>query len=127
VKLTVYYDGLCRVCSWEVRHYYEARGVADRVEIVDYTSPDFDAAAEGLDRAALDRYLHVRRPDGRVCVGVEAFIALWEVVPGFGWLARLAGSPVLNPLFRAAYAGFVRVRPYLPRRRRAACSLPRRV
>jgi predicted DCC family thiol-disulfide oxidoreductase YuxK len=121
-KLILYYDGLCPVCSREVRHYHGIRGAAEQVEFVDYTDPAFDAAAEGLDRQALDRYLHARLPDGRMQVGYDAFVALWRAVPGYGWLARLASHRLLRPLFRLGYGCFAKVRPWLPKRKQS-CPL----
>jgi len=122
MKLTVYYDGLCQLCSREISHYYGLQGVKDQVEFVDYTNPRFDAHAEGLDSAALDKYMHVKRPDGQIRVGVDAFAELWMRVPRFRWLAKLAGNRLLNPLFRLGYFAFARVRPWLPKRRQS-CPL----
>jgi predicted DCC family thiol-disulfide oxidoreductase YuxK len=117
MKLVVYYDGLCQLCSREMKYFYNKPGTEEKIEFVDYTAPGFDARAEGLDPVAIDRFMHVKTPDGQIRVGVDAFIELWKRIPGYGWLARLAGSPLLNPLFRLGYYGFARVRPLLPKRK----------
>jgi predicted DCC family thiol-disulfide oxidoreductase YuxK len=119
-ELTLFYDGLCPLCSREVA-YYRTRAAGDPgVRFVDIADPAFDARRHGLDPAAVHRRLHVKVGD-EVRVGVEAFVALWERLRGFGWIARVARWPGVNQTLRLAYAGFARVRPLLPRRR-AACD-----
>jgi predicted DCC family thiol-disulfide oxidoreductase YuxK len=122
MKLTIYYDGFCHVCSWEMGHFYAKPGVRERIDFVDYTAPEFDPRAEGLDRAALDRWLHVKRPDGTIMVGIDAAVEIWRTVPGWAWLARLASTPGLGLMFRLGYFCFAHVRRWLPRRRQS-CPL----
>lgn len=126
MKLVVYYDGLCQLCSREMQYFHGVRGATEQIAFVDYTEPGFDPRAEGLDREALDRWMHVRLPDGRVVVGADAVIAFWSAVPGWSWLGRLAGCWLVRPVFRLWYYGFAKVRPYLPRRKQS-CPLRRPV
>ena len=119
--LTVYYDGECHLCSREIEHYRK-KDTAHRLRLVDISDPRFAAAAEGLDGKAVRRELHVRLPSGQLAVGLPAFIAIWEVLPGFGPLAKLAQLPLINPLLRGGYQIFATVRPYLPKRQRAECA-----
>lgn len=100
--------------------HYRRRTPAGAVDFVDITHPDFDPAALGLDLYAVHKHLQVR-DGGRVRVGMAAFRALWGVVPGYRWLRAFTGLPGVAWLFRAAYALFAEVRPYLPRRR-AGCA-----
>jgi hypothetical protein len=51
-------------------------------------------------------------------VGLDAFIAIWQRVPGFSWLARLAQIPGIYFAMNVGYHLFARVRPWLPRRKR---------
>jgi predicted DCC family thiol-disulfide oxidoreductase YuxK len=117
--LTLFYDGLCPLCSREVAHY--SRHAPDgALCLVDITDPDFDATAHGLDAERVHRQLHVKRGD-EVQVGVAAFVAIWEAVPRYRWAARLARLPGVQVLLRLGYAAFARVRPLLPRRRERVC------
>ncbi|HXG13269.1 MAG TPA: DUF393 domain-containing protein [Gemmataceae bacterium] len=115
MKLKVFYDGHCHLCSREMGYFH--RRAAARIDFIDYTAPEFDAQAEGLDPAALDRSLHVKLADGQLRLGIDAVIELWKVVPGYGWLARLADHPVLRPLLRLGYICFAHLRRRLPRRK----------
>lgn len=120
-QLTVYYDGGCHLCSREIEHYRK-KDTERRLQLIDIAAPGFDAAAAGLDPVAVRRELHVRRPDGKLAVGLPAFIAIWEALPGFGALATVARLPLLSPLLRGGYRIFAAIRPYLPRRPRAECA-----
>ncbi|HEY3451369.1 MAG TPA: DUF393 domain-containing protein [Myxococcales bacterium] len=127
--LAVFFDGACVVCSAEMEGY-RRRDRAGRLALVDIAVPDFDARAFGLDRAAVQRAMHVRLPSGEVRTGVDAFVEVWKRLPGFQGLARVAQSPVLRPFLGVGYWIFARlVRPLLPKRRRAcdsgACQLGR--
>ena len=52
-------------------------------------------------------------PDGTRLHGGEAFVAMWQRLPGWRWLARLAGLPGVLPMLERAYSGFLRMRPRL--------------
>lgn len=119
--LTVYYDGACPLCSREINHYRQ-KDTAGRLRLVDIAAPGFDAGAAGLDPVAVNKFLHVRLPDGALVTGLLAFTAIWDVLPGFGLLARAARLPLINPLLRAGYRVFAALRPYLPKRRSAECA-----
>lgn len=118
---TVYFDGACPLCSREIAHY-RRRDRQGRLRFIDIADPHFDAAAEGLDAARVHQVMHVRRPDGSLATGVDAFIAIWAALPGYGRLACAAATPGIHGLLRAGYRLFAAVRPYLPRRQVSSCS-----
>jgi predicted DCC family thiol-disulfide oxidoreductase YuxK len=126
VKLRVYYEGACHLCSREIDHYLRRPGAAELIEFVDISDPRFSAEAEGLSGAPILKYMHARRPDGELRVGIEAFLEIWRTLPGYGWLVKLVGNPVVKPLARVGYYLFAQVRPLLPKRK-AVCSLQRGV
>src|SRR5262249_12657363 len=116
-RLTLFYDGLCPLCSREIEHY--RRHLAGTpADFVDITAAEFNAAAHGLDPQAVHRVMHVKVGD-ELRTGVAAFAAIWAAIPRYRWLARLARNPVGHGLMHLGYRAFARVRPWLPRRRRA--------
>lgn len=118
--LTIYFDGLCPLCAREIAHYRKRTADDPLVVYTDITAAEFDAAREGLDTTKIHRVMHVK--DGETLhTGLDAFIAIWRRVRGFGWLARLANVPGVYQMMRVGYACFARLRPLLPRRK-AACS-----
>ena len=118
-RVRVFYDGDCYLCSSEMDHY-RRRDKDGRLDLCDIADPHFDAAAFGLTQEAVQREMHAQLPDGRIVRGVDAFIAIWDVLPGYGVLSRIVGG-TLRPLFHLGYQVFARVRPYLPRRK-ARCA-----
>jgi predicted DCC family thiol-disulfide oxidoreductase YuxK len=125
VKRTIYYDGLCQLCSREIE-MFQARVTDGSLAYVDISLPDFDATAHGVDPVAVNRHMHVRDEErGRMLTGVNALLAMWECAPGFRWLAWLTRLPVVRPLSDVGYEVFAWVRPKLPKRRRDLCDTGR--
>ena len=121
-RLTIYYDGLCHLCSREINHYRSNAGAA-KVSFVDTTSVGFDPRKEGLDPREINKTMHVKRSDGKIFQGVEAFIEIWHVLTGYAWLAQLFSLPIVKYPAKLGYGIFSRIRPLLPRRSRASCDL----
>lgn len=115
-ELTVYYDGLCVICSKEIDMYRRWDASSQKITFVDIMAPDFDAAAAGLNPEAVHKAFHVRRGSGELLVGVEGFVAIWDTLGRFrplAWFSRsLPGRLAMN----AGYEVFCRLRPYLPRK-----------
>lgn len=100
-KLTVLFNGACPICSREIAAY-QRRAEAEGLDIAfeDLNTADLDAW--GVDREAARRRLHLRE-GGRVRSGLDAFVALWRVLPRLGWLARLVSLPGLRPVAGGVY------------------------
>jgi predicted DCC family thiol-disulfide oxidoreductase YuxK len=125
--LTVLYDGSCPLCRTEISYLsnLSERHRDSALCFVDISEPSADAryAAE---RTTLLARFHVEHADGTRLDGAAAFVAMWERLPGWRWLARLARVPGMLVVLEGAYGGFLRVRPYLQRlvRHRRAPRLP---
>ncbi len=125
-RLQIFYDGGCHLCSREIAHYGK-KAPPGSTEFVDITAATFDPVAEGFDPARVQRHMHARL-DGTLFIGVDAFRAVWAVIPGFRWLRWLTGLPVVYQATKVLYALFAWVRPWLPKRRdgdSGTCHLPR--
>lgn len=121
--LTVLYDGGCPLCRREIAHM---QGLAQRQGDAGLCFVDIsaDTACDAAEREALLARFHVQRGDGTRLDGAAAFVALWQRLPGWRWLARLARLPGALPLLERAYRGFLRVRPALQRLARRAEPTP---
>jgi predicted DCC family thiol-disulfide oxidoreductase YuxK len=115
LPLILYYDGLCPLCSREIAHY-RSRVHGEEVTFIDITDPAFDASTHGVEPRRVHKVMHARRGES-LLTGLDAFIALWETVPGYAWLARLARLPVLYGILNLGYHIFALLRPLLPRRK----------
>ena len=122
-SIRVFYDGLCHLCYQEVRHYQRCRG-SDQIEFVDITAPQFSATAEGLDPREVNRQFHVRRANGSMAVGVDAFIEIWKTLPRYRFLARFASLSPVRLILQFGYYWFAKIRPYFPKRKAGCESSP---
>jgi predicted DCC family thiol-disulfide oxidoreductase YuxK len=117
----VYYDGLCPLCSREINHYRKLTNY-NQLKFVDITQADFSAETEKLDPVKVHRLMHVKSPSGELYVGVDAFIAIWDLLPRYQFLGRMARNRLIRPFMNLGYNAFARIRPYLPRKNAADCE-----
>lgn len=121
MKTSVYFDGQCILCSQEIQHYAKLKG-AENLRFVDISSPHFSAEAEKVELNKIHKIMHVRDKNGDLQTKVDAFITIWSELPQYQWLARLAKKNTLRFFLDLGYDGFVKIRPYLPRRKNALCT-----
>ena len=113
-QLHVYYDGLCKVCSFEINHYKKQLG-SEHINFVDITQPTFNAGLEGLDPFLVHKYLHAKKPNGEIVSGVETFRLIWQQLPKHKWAYNLSEKIIVRTALNFSYQVFVKLRPYLPR------------
>lgn len=89
---------------------YRRQPGGEHVCWVDAAACDEAELGPGLDRASAMARLHLRRPDGRLVDGAEAFALLWRALPRWSWLGRLFGSGLGLRLLEAAYRVFLFLR-----------------
>lgn len=95
----ILYNDTCPLCRFEIGHY---RSRADQTG-ASLTFEPLDRAADwGLTADQAAQALHVRQGD-RVLSGLEAFRAIWAGLPGWRWLARVTGWPVIRPMLSFVY------------------------
>ena len=116
VKIKVYFDGLCKVCSIEIEHYQKQVG-AENLDFINICSNHFDAVKEDVNPIDVHKIMHVRRADGSLAIKVDAFIEIWNALPKYKRLARLAEIRILRRALDAGYSFFTVVRPWLPRKK----------
>ncbi|MDA0712621.1 MAG: DUF393 domain-containing protein [bacterium] len=114
-KLTIYFDGSCHLCSREIEGYRK-QDVSEKLKLIDISTSNFDASADGLDPQEVKRVMHVRRPDGRVVTGIDAFVAIWRHMGIFTILSFLVEHQPSRAFFLAGYRIFAMIRPLLPKK-----------
>lgn len=121
-ETTIYFDGSCALCSWEISQYEKAASGTD-VAFVDVSDPDVALAGDVSREVAMKRF-HVRTGDGTPRAGAAGFVAVWEALPSWRWAARLARLPGVMPVLELAYRAFLPVRPLLSRLARLLGAKP---
>ena len=112
-QLTVYVDRSCALCRAEVDHYAAQDG-AEALVFVDVSAPRA-ATGPGLSREGAVARFHVRRADGALVSGAEAFVSVWQALPRWRWAARLAALPGAMALLELGYRLFLPARPTVSR------------
>ena len=102
MKTIVYFDSGCPVCAAGAAHW-RGRDWARRTEWVDLMEQPEALAPEGVSFAAAMETLHVRDRHGRLVAGGDAFLLLWDQLPGWRWLSRAVRGAGLQRLFDKAY------------------------
>lgn len=108
-RLTVYFDGGCPLCRREITFYQRQRG-AECIEWLDLTAPDAEPLATDLTREQAMARFHVRRADGTLLAGARAFAELWQALPRFRRVGRLAALPGIVTVLEAGYRIALRLR-----------------
>jgi predicted DCC family thiol-disulfide oxidoreductase YuxK len=116
----IFFDGLCVACSAEINHYRKLPG-SESFDFIDITDSKFDAKKHGLDPFLVHKVMHVKDSDGRLHQGVDAFRAIWQKIPRYQFLYNLSEKRWVRSLLEIGYKGFVKIRPFLPRKK-ADCS-----
>lgn len=108
-KSKIFFDGACIVCDTEINHY--KRKNPEIFELVDISSPIFDAKPYGLTHEEVQLHIHVLTPDGRIEKGVDAFAHIWSRMPMYkpvAFLIRLPGIYTLARIYYRIFASYIR-------------------
>ncbi len=103
--LTVYYDGKCGLCRREIE-YYKRVAPVDRFVWLDIATDPASLADLNISQSDALRRLHARDSSGAIFVGVNAFIAIWQGLNYWRYLAMIVNIPLLQPLAAFAYDRF---------------------
>ena len=103
--LTVYYDGECGLCRREIE-YYKNIAPADSFVWLDIANDPTSLAELRLSQADALRRLHARDASGVMHVGAAAFVAIWQRLAYWRYLALLMKLPLVLPLASIIYNRF---------------------
>ena len=107
--ITVYYDGLCGLCSKEINHYRRI-APAGHFEWADIASDESRCSELGVSQSRALEVIHVRDDNGAIHTGLAAFVVMWWALPRWRWLAVIANTPGIHWLGERIYARFARWR-----------------
>ncbi len=114
--VAIYYNSACPVCKAGIRAQTR-RMQQQSPQLHDihvdggHNAGDDDSdiiEAIGSPREFVRERLHVVDQQGRIQVGIDAFITLWNITPADRWKARLLSLPAINTVASSAYNVFAR-------------------
>jgi predicted DCC family thiol-disulfide oxidoreductase YuxK len=103
--ISVFYDGKCGLCSKEINHYRKIapEGVFDWRDIT--ISAD-DLKQHGISVSEGLKLLHAMDNNGRLHVGVDAFILIWKQLRRWKVLAYIVSLPIIRQIVNVTYRAF---------------------
>lgn len=103
--ITVFYDGKCSLCSREINYY---RSIApDGIFIwQDITESDKELLKDGVSLVEGLKYLHAKDADGKLHIGVDAFILIWKQLKHWRVLASFVSLPGIRQITDFTYKKF---------------------
>jgi len=102
---TVFYDGKCGLCSKEIDHY---RKIAPQgvFHWQDVTQSAEELEKRGISLAESLRLLHATDSDGKLHVGVDAFLLIWSQLDRWRLLGRIVALPPVRKVADLLYLAF---------------------
>ena len=108
-KLTVWYNTKCPVCNAGIDRQRNRLLQAAQSGAIEFRDINFEPDALARFGAGLEdvrRRLHAVGADGRLHVGADCAIAIWQRTPGDAWFGRIFALPGLIHVARFAYDRF---------------------
>ena len=103
--ITVFYDGKCSLCYSEIE-YYKRTGPEAVFEWVDITVDSSIIQKLGITYADGLKILHAQDSNGKLHMGVDAFLLIWRKIPGWRLLAIIVDIPIIRLIVDIAYRIF---------------------
>lgn len=103
--ITVFYDGKCGLCSKEI-NYYRKIAPSGIFDWQDITESAGDLNKEGISLAEGLKLLHAKDNNGKMHVGVDAFILIWRQLRHWRILAILVSLPLIKQIANLIYRVF---------------------
>ncbi|MFL9879963.1 DUF393 domain-containing protein [Herbaspirillum rhizosphaerae] len=107
----VMFDGACPLCRSEIGLYRRLQTKAE-IHWIDVSSDDFQPPV-GMTKEQLLQRFHLVSPDGQILSGAEAFVFVWDRLPGWRRLSPFFRLPGMMFLLERLYRSFLIVRPAL--------------
>lgn len=103
--ITVFYDGKCGLCRREIEHY---KRVAPKDVFIwhDITISPSTFESLGIEYADGLKLLHVQDAQGKIYIGVDAFILIWSQIKRWRMLSKFVGLRLVRMLANRVYLIF---------------------
>ena len=108
MALTIFYDGSCPLCCFEIKHL-QKRDHDQRLSFEDITAPEFSQRYPSLDWYSLNERIHAFDSQGNCFIGLDATYEAWRLV-GRGWLYAPTRWPVIRFFADKCYLLFAKHR-----------------
>lgn len=112
-KLTVFFDSMCPVCSYEIT-MLKKKDTQQQIVFIDITGTDFDPLPYGLTMNQVVGSIHGLSSSGAIISGMELFRQVYRTL-GYGWVWAWTEIPGIRSIVDAGYNVFAKIRPRFSR------------
>ena len=102
---TIFFDGKCGLCSREIK-YYKKIAQENKFRWLDIASDPAPLKPFKISQADGLRRLHGLDAEGRLHIGVDAFLLIWRELPYWRGLGIFVGLPGIRHFAQLAYNRF---------------------
>ena len=103
--IKIFYDGKCGLCSKEI-NYYKKVAPKGLFGWIDITSSDDILEQENLNLEETLKLLHAKDNKGKLHIGVDAFIMIWQQLKYWKILATIVSLPIIRQIANVGYKIF---------------------
>lgn len=107
--IIVLFDGACSMCIKEI-NYYKKIAPVGRFKWVDIGTEPKQCDPFNIPLTVALLYLHVFDDNNKLHVGLDGFRVIWQALPRWQLLAKVAGLPGLHFILSHSYKVFARWR-----------------
>ena len=98
--MKVFFNNSCKICRAEINIYKKEK--IENLNCIDITkNKNAELETKKTDKELLRR-LHVEQ-DGKIYVGIDAFLLIWKNIPKYKFLYKFFKLPVIYQLFYVGY------------------------
>ena len=98
--MKVFFNNSCKICRAEINIYKKEN--IENLNWIDITkNKNAELETKKTDKELLRR-LHVEQ-DGKIYVGIDAFLLIWKSIPKYKFLYKFFKLPVIYQLFYVGY------------------------
>ena len=124
MRITVFYDGACPLCTKEVAKWRKAPFTCP-VEWFDINGQEDALIRQGIDPHAALVELHTKTKDGVIRTSIDSYVLLLSQLPRWRWVGSLMNLPIIKPTLKWIYDVLTKVRLKKEGRWNSACDSKR--
>jgi predicted DCC family thiol-disulfide oxidoreductase YuxK len=103
--IKVFYDDKCNLCSREIEYYKKI----SKPSVINWCKLSQNKAE--LEKYAITyiqslKMLHAVDSNGKLHIGIDAFIAIWQQLEGWKWIAKFISIPGFYQVSKNLYRRF---------------------
>ena len=103
--INVFYDDRCPLCTREIE-YYKKITPPSTINWYGISKHEETLKKHGISLIESLKLLHATNQEGKMKIGVDAFILIWQNLPRWNWLATVIKLPIIYQISGALYAFF---------------------